>query len=154
MSMPQLSPAHHKLEKFVGQWRGEERIYPSPFDPNGGTAMARIENRLALAGFAVVQDYGQERGNQPTFQGHAVLRYEPAQQCYEMHWFDSMGMPPSVFRGNFEGEVITLTSKGEQGHSRATFDFSVAEQYKFRMEVSPDGKQWFPFMEGQYARSR
>jgi hypothetical protein len=152
MEMPKPVEAHRMLEKLVGRWSGEERVYPSPFDPNGGMAMARLENRLALDGFAVVQDYEQERNGRINFRGHGVLRYEATQQCYEMYWFDSMGMAPNVFRGSFDGEVLTLACKDPQGHSRATFDLSLKGQYKFRMEVSPDGNQWFPFLEGQYAR--
>lgn len=150
MEMPKLTDAHRKLEKLVGRWSGEERIHPSPFDPKGGTAIARVENRLALDGFAVVQDYDQERNGKVTFRGHSVLRWDTSQQCYEMYWFDSMGMAPSVFRGNFDGEVLTVAAKDPQGHSRAVFDFGKKGHYTFRMEVSQDGQQWFPFMEGQY----
>lgn len=151
MEMPQLTDAHRKLEKFVGRWAGEEKIYPSPFDPQGGTVLARVENRLALNGFAVVQDYEQEKNGQIVFRGHGVFRWEAMQQCYEMHWFDSMGFAPSVFRGNWAGEVLTVINQSPQGHSRATFDFGPKGRYKFLMEVSQDGKQWFPFIEGQYA---
>ena len=151
MEMPKPTAAHRRLDKLVGRWAGEEKIHPSPFDPNGGTAMARLENRPALDGFAVVQDYEQEKNGKSNFRGHGVLRYEATQQCYEMYWFDSMGMAPNVFRGNFDGEVLTLACKDSQGHSRAIFDLSQKGQYKFRMEISPDGSQWFPFMEGQYA---
>ncbi|NUO81289.1 DUF1579 family protein [candidate division KSB1 bacterium] len=152
MEMPKPTAAHHKLEMLVGRWSGEERLYPSPFDPAGGTALARIENRSVLDGFAVVHDYEQERSGSVNLRGHGVLRYDAMQQCYEMYWFDSMGMTPNVFRGNFEGEVLSLSCKDAQSHSRATFDLGVKGQYKFRMDVSPDGNQWFPFMEGQYTR--
>jgi len=151
MEMPKPTDAHRRLDKLVGRWAGEEKIHPSPFDPQGGVAMARVENRLALDGFAVVQDYAQEKNGQIVFRGHGVFRWEVMQQCYEMYWFDSMGFPPSVFRGNFAGEVLTVMSQSPQGHNRAVFDFSKKSQYTFRMEVSPDGKQWFPFMEGQYS---
>lgn len=151
MEMPKPTDAHRKLEKLVGRWNGEERIHPSPFDPKGGTASARLDNRLALDGFAVVQDYEQERNGKVNFRGHCVFRWEASQQCYEMHWFDSTGMVPSVFRGNFDGDVLTVTSKNPQGHSRAIFDFSKKGHYTFRMDVSQDGQQWFPFMEGQYS---
>lgn len=152
MEMPKPTEAHRRLEKLVGLWIGEEKIHPSPFDPVGGTALARVENRRALEGFAVVQDYEQERNGMVAFRGHGVIRWDVPQQCYEMYWFDSVGMAPSVFRGGFEGEALTLTSKNEQGHSRAVFDLGVKDKYVFHMEVSPDGKQWFPFMEGHYAR--
>ena len=151
MEMPKPTDAHRRLDKLAGQWSGEEKIYPSPFDPQGGTAIARLENRLALDGFAVVQDYEQERNGKINFRGHSVFRYDAMQQCYEIHWFDSMGFAPSVFRGNFDGDTLALVSQSPQGHNRAVYDFSKKGQYAFHMEVSPDGKQWFPFMDGQYS---
>ena len=152
MEMPKPTAAHRQLEKMVGRWTGEEKLFPSPWDPQGGTAIARLENRFALDGFAVVQDYEQERDGKINFRGHGVIRWDATQQCYEMYWFDSMGMPPNVFRGNFDGEVLTLIGKDLQGHSRTVFDLNKKTQYTFRMEVSPDGNQWFTFMEGNYTR--
>ena len=74
----------------------------------------------------------------------------------------AMGMPctgltpwawsQSVFRGNFEGDVLTLTNPDPKAQCRAVFDFSKRGSYAFRMDVSPDGTQWFPFLEGQYRR--
>jgi hypothetical protein len=66
-----------------------------------------------------------------------------------------MGMPPNIFRGNFTGEVLALTCQDHpdaSGYSRATFDLSKKIKYAFRMEVSPDGNQWFPLIEGGYTR--
>lgn len=153
MEMPKPTEAHKKLEMLVGSWSGEEKLQPSPWDPQGGTAVGTVENRAALGGFAVVQDYRQERGGRVTFEGHGVFRYEPMAGVYEMWWFDSMGMPPTCFRGGFEGNVLMVAAQGPQGWSRAVFDFGKKGSYTFRMEVSPDGAQWFGFMEGRYART-
>ena len=152
MEMPKPTEAHRKLEKLVGSWSGEEKISPSPWDPQGGTAVGRVQNRLALDGFIVVQDYEQERGGAVNFRGHGVFSWDSMQQCYVLHWFDSMGMPPNEFCGNFDDNVLTLSSSGPQGHSRAVFDFREEGSYTFRMDVSQDGSEWYTFMEGKYAR--
>jgi hypothetical protein len=76
-----------------------------------------------------------------------VFRWDPTQQCYFLHWFDSMGFPPNDFRGQFEGDVLTLVFQGSMGHHRAIFDLREPDRYAFRMDVSSDGNQWFPFME-------
>lgn len=151
MEMPKPTDAHRKLQKLVGNWHGEERIFPSPWDSQGGTAIGRVQNRLALDGFVVVQDYEQERGGSVNLRGHGVFSWEATEQCYVMHWWDSMGMPPNVFRGNFQGDVLILTSKDQHGHSRATFDYHEQDRYSFKMEVSQDGNQWYTFMEGSYS---
>lgn len=150
MEMPKTAAAHRKLERVVGRWIGEEKLFPSPWDPKGGMAVSCVENRLALDGFAVVQDYEQERDGKINFRGHGVLRWEAQQQCYEMYWFDSMGMSPNLFRGTFEDNVLTMTNKQAQGYTRAVWDFRQADQYQYRMEVSPDGNQWQTFIEGHY----
>ncbi|MBI4549087.1 MAG: DUF1579 family protein [Ignavibacteriae bacterium] len=150
--MPKPTDAHKKLEKLIGSWSGQEKLHPSPWDPKGGTARGRVTNRSALDGFVVVQDYEQERNGVINFCGHGVFGWNAAQQCYTLHWFDSMGMPPNEFRGSFKNDVLTMTSQDPQGHSRATFDFSKENQYSFRMEVSQDGKQWHTFMEGKYSQ--
>jgi hypothetical protein len=152
MEMPRPTDAHRRLERIVGRWSGEERLYPSPWDPQGGTALGRIDNRLAMDGFAVVQDYEQERNGVITFSGHCVFRWDDAEQCYILHWFDSTGMPPDVFRGTFEDNVLTATTQGPKGWSRCTFDHRQEGHYSFRMEVSQDGAQWHTFMDGTYTR--
>lgn len=153
MEMPRPTDAHRKLELLAGSWSGEERLHPSPWDPRGGTAIGRITNRVALDGFALLHDYEQDRDGTITFRGHGVLSWNAIEQCYVMHWFDSMGTPANEFRGTFDSkDVLTLTSKSSQGLSRAIFDLSKEGEYSFRMDVSPDGNQWQTFMDGSYIR--
>ena len=152
MEMPKPTEVHHKLKLLVGNWVGEEKINPSPWDEKGGTAIGRVHNRAALEGFAVVQDYEQERGGAVNFRGHAIFTWFEPEKCYALHWFDSFGATPNVMKGNFEQNVLTLTSAGSYGHSKAVFDFSKDGQYRYQMDVSQDGKDWYTFMEGTYER--
>jgi Protein of unknown function (DUF1579) len=154
MEMPTLNEHHRRLAKLVGSWKGEEKLSPSPWDPAGGTAIGTVRNQTALDGFAVIQDYEQQRNGAVTFRGHGVFTWDSNQGSYVLHWFDSMGMPPNDFRGSFEGEVLSLTNKGPMGLSRCSFDLREPNAYRFRMEVSPDGKQWQTFMEGKYQKEK
>ena len=154
MDMPKLTDAHKKLELLAGRWKGEEKLSPSPWDPKGGIATGRVNNRPALDGFAVVQDYEQERNGAVSFQGHGIFSYDAYQKNYVLHWLDSMGMPVNEFRGSFEGRVLTLTNKGQMGFNRAVFDLGENDKYKFKMEISQDGKNWYTFMEGSYTREK
>lgn len=154
MEVPRPTAEHETLRLFVGQWTGEETIHPSPMDPKGGAAKARVDNRLALDGFAVVQDYEQERGGGVNFRGHAVIWFDATKKQYVMDWWDTMGMGRSEFRGVFEGNRIALVNESPMGQARATFDFPGGNRYTFRMDVSMDGTNWAPFMEGQYSRAR
>lgn len=154
MDMPRPTPEHERLHPLAGDWSGKEQMHPTPWDPHGGEAEGRVRNRLALDGFAVVQDYEQRRGGRTSFTGHCVMSWDASAQRYFMHWWDSLGSPVNVFSGAIVGERLVLACQGPTGHSRATFDLARAAQgrYSFLMEVSPDGGKWFPFMEGDYAR--
>jgi hypothetical protein len=153
MDMPTPDAAHARMEAFAGNWTGDERIYPNPWDPRGGAAVGRVRNRMALDGFVLIHEYEQERHGRVTLEGHAVLRWDAGLGRYVLHWFDSMGMPPNEFHGDFDGDVLTLTSEDSRGWIRAIWDFGEPGRYSYLMEVSPDGESWQPLMEGEYRRT-
>jgi Protein of unknown function (DUF1579) len=152
MEMPIPTDGHRRLEKIAGQWEGEEKMYPSPWDPKGGTAVGRIKSRVALSGFALINDYEQEREGAITFSGHGVFTFNPKEELYTLTWFDCMGSPPEVFKGRFEGEVLTVAHGGPGMHARLTYDLSVAGQLATSMEMSPDGSAWNRFFDGRFKR--
>jgi hypothetical protein len=154
MDMPQLLPQNQALTIIAGTWIGHEQIHPSPFDPAGGPAVGRVINRVALDGFAVIQDYEQERNGKVNFRGHGIFRWDRGDSCYKLHWFDSAGQAPVEYQGSLEAGVLILTAPQGPGFARASFDFSQDGKYLYRMEVSPDGNQWFVFMDGEYQRNR
>ena len=150
MAMPILSPPHKALQILVGSWSGEETIHPSPFVPSGAVATGRVVNRLALDGFAVVQDYEQETAGKINFRGHGVFRYDLERGKYILYWFDSFGFPPTEYIGDLFDRVLRLSAVTPQGHARVTWDFSHPGHYHYVLEVSPDGQEWFPSIEGRY----
>jgi hypothetical protein len=152
MDMPILTPAHQALAILEGTWLGQEKIHPSPFAPGGATAIGRVANRRALDGFAVIQDYEQETDGKVNFRGHGVFQWDAGKSEYVLYWFDSFGLPPSEFRGTLAEGVLRLEAPAPQGFARATFDFSHGNHYHYLLEVSPDGQQWFPSVEGRYDR--
>lgn len=151
MDMPGPSAGHRRLEKLAGSWEGEETMHPSPWDPKGGVARGRNEHTLALGGFALLADYEQQRGGTTTFTGHGVYTYDPEQDRYTLHWFDSMGSPPELFTGGFDGDVLTLAHGGPM-HARLTYDLSGADALKAMMEMSQDGAEWNVLFEAIYER--
>lgn len=150
MEMPRPTDAHRALERLVGRWTGAETLHASPWDPKGGTAEARMTIRVGAGGFVVLGDYEQQRDGRPSFHGHAVFRYDPAEQVYALHWFDGTGHAPNVFRGGFEADVLTLTCSRPQGHERLVYDLSEPGRLITRMELSMDGRSWKVFMDGHF----
>ena len=152
MEMPTPTDGHRKLEKIAGHWEGEEKMYPSPWDPNGGTAIGRINSRVALNGFALINDYEQERNGKITFTGHGVFTYEPTAGAYTLIWFDCMGVAPEIFKGQFEGEILKLAHGGPGMHVRLTYDLSEPGYLSTSMEMSQDGEEWNRFFDARLAR--
>jgi len=152
MDMPRPTEHHRRLETLAGRWQGSETMYPSQWDPEGGTATGRNEMRPGLDGFALISEYEQERDGVITFRGHGVMTYDPDEQAYVLHWFDSLGSPPEVFRGNFDGDLLTLSHGGPGMHARLTYDLGTEETLRTRMELSADGAEWATFFEAAYER--
>ena len=152
MGMPQPSAGHRQLEKLAGHWEGEERLYPSPWDPAGGMATGRMQSRFALDGFALIIDYEQERGGKVTFAGHGVFTFDPKEELYTLSWFDCMGSPPEIFKGRCVNDVLTVAHGGPGMHARLTYDFSEGGMISKTMEISQDGQAWSRFFDGQLKR--
>jgi len=150
MEMPKPVDAYRNLEKLTGLWVGHEKMYPSPWDPNGGIATGHSDCRPALDGFAVVLDYKQERDGVVNFRGHGVFVYNQYEEVYLLHWFDFMGTPPNIFSGQFDGDLFALTQKNPIGYSRLVYDFSHPKELRSRMDMSQDNVTWSPLMEGVY----
>ncbi len=154
MEMPQPNENHRRLRALVGDWTGEETLHPSPWDPSGGSATSRVTSRLDLEGFFLITDYVEERGGEVTYRGHGVFGWDPAGNCYTMHWFDSMGSgAPAPARGRWDGNRLVFEQATPTGHSRYVYLFEAEGRYTFRIENSRDGREWKPIMEGRYTRA-
>ena len=127
-------------------------MYPSPWDPKGGKAIGRINSRVALNGFALINDYEQERDGAITFTGHGVFTYDPKADVYSLSWFDCMGVPPEIFKGNFEGDVLRMAHGGPGMHVPLVYDLSEPESLLMSMEMSPDGRAWNRLFDGYLKR--
>jgi hypothetical protein len=154
MEMPKPTEEHLRLVSLMaGRWTGVEKMHPSPWDPQGGIAKATVDVRSACDGFCVVTDYEQKRGGKVSFVGHGVMGYDARNRRYLWHWTDTVGgMPPEAKPGMWDGESLTFHSAGFEGRQRYTFRFPQAGVYEFRIDVSPDGNVWGPFIEGRYVR--
>ena len=154
MHMPKPTPQHAMLERLVGTWRGNEVMSPMAWSPEGSTADGVLEARMHCGGLFLVMDYVQLKDGKPGFTGHGVYGWDEGEQCYTMHWFDSM--TPGGFikpvRGTWQGDVLTFTSSSPQ-HAQYVYTFGADGTLAFRIEGSTDGKSWQPFMEAKYRRS-
>jgi hypothetical protein len=156
MDMPKPTEEHKRLvASFAGRWIGEERIHPTPWEPEGGTARATIESRATCDGFCVVTDYVQERGGRVSYTGHGVTGFDPRHRRYLQHWSDSIsGVPGEAKPGIWEGDTLTFHGAGPEGRVRYVYRFVTPDAYEFRIETSRDGNTWTLFLEAHYIRAR
>ncbi len=154
MEMCKVTEHHAKLAALSGTWKGEEKLYPSPWDAKGGSAVGRIAARLDLDGFFLISDYVEERDGRVTYKGHGIYGWNDAEKCYTMHWFDSMGGSTAApARGKWEGNTLTFQQATPMGHSRYSYKLEGEGCYTFRIESSQDGASWTAFMEATYSRA-
>lgn len=153
MEVPKPTDEHKKLHRLAGDWIGEEKFHPMPWDPDGGLGASKTTTRLGLDGFFVIMDTEQKRGGVVTYRGHGVFGWDSVQKKYTMHWFDTMGHDPGTpATGTWDGNLLTFQHQHAMGHGRYQYEFVDQDHYKFKMERSSDGKDWMPFMDGAYRR--
>jgi hypothetical protein len=138
----------------VGQWVSEDKFHPAPWDPQGGTAATKMNNRLDLDGFFLISDCVQTRGGKESYRGHGVFGWDAQQQKFTMHWFDVMGIDPGgPGLGTWEGNKLCFVHQHSMGYGRFTYEFNSPNSFTFRMERSQDGKDFMPFLDSVYRRT-
>jgi hypothetical protein len=113
-----------------------------------------MEARAAIGGFFLVTDYRQEWEGRTSFEGHGIHGWDERQKRVVWYWVDSMAFPPPApAAGRWEEpERLVLGQSAPSGQVRYTWLLQGADRYLFRIEMSPDGKAWQVFMEGDYRR--
>ena len=60
---------------------------------------------------------------------------------------------PRPTQGHDVRQMMVGVREGEESVHPSPFEEAGGARYTHRMEVSPDGNGWFPFLEGRYRRS-
>jgi len=154
MEMPTVSDQMKRLtDLLAGRWQGDEKLYPSQWDPAGGAARGSWNVQVAADGFALVVDYQEERDGKIVYRGHGVHGWDGRQGTFLAYWFDNMGgFPERGTRATLDGDRYTYSEAGPSGHTRFTYRFEGGELL-FTIERSDDGATWAPMHEGRYQRA-
>jgi hypothetical protein len=153
MQMPTLSDEQKRLnELFTGTWRGEEKLYPSDWDPKGGAAFGTWIVHASVDGWVTLVDYAEERDDKTVYRGHGVHTWDVTEKCFLCYWFDNIGfMPKQATRAKLEGNKYSYESEEPSGRMRMTYEFT-GGKLEFKIEKSKDGSAWSPMHEGRYTR--
>ena len=153
--LPALTPVHDHLAALAGTWTGAENLAPSPWAP-GGTATGRHDFAVAAGGFALTQDYVEERDGGVSLRGHGVFAVDPASGEVLWFWFDSIGFPPAApSRGRLDaaGTAMVLEKTTPRGTQRATFARD-GDVLHHRIEARlPDAPSFAPLVTATYRRA-
>ena len=150
MEMPQPGPEHEKLHAMVGEWVGDDTLFPSSWSPEEQHRKCKLSVR-SLDNFFVISDFEQTVDSQVTFRGHGVYSWDPQAEVFKMYWFDSMGGAGGLADGRMEGNVLTFQNTSPMGHHRYRYTFNPDETI-FEMAGSQDGEDWQTMMEGHYRK--
>jgi len=84
--------------------------------------------------------------------GLVVMGYDPDQKVYTYRSFNSMGQS-ELSLGKVDGDTWTWTGDEHYGgmtmKGRVTMKVTSPTSYTIKFELSMDGKEWFPAMDGK-----
>lgn len=145
---PQPSPEHKKLAVFVGTWKDEAEMKPSPFGPGGKMSLTETCEWFT-GGFSLVC-HSETTGFMGDVKTLTVLNYDPGEKVYTYYGLNSMGQS-DLAKGIVEGDTWTWNGESKMGgkliHSRSTIKLPSPDSATMKSEISVDGGPWTPVME-------
>ena len=146
-------PEVKKLDYFVGTWTTEGTIAPGPWGTGGKFTGGGTTEWLPGNFFIQSQSESQMP---PELGGDSkavmIMGYDTQQSTYSSDRFTSIGQHESS-KGTVSGDTWTWTSTSNYGgmeiQGKMTIKTMSPTSYAFKYEISMDGKNWSPFMEGK-----
>ena len=136
----QPSPEHKKLAAFVGTWKDEAEMKPSPFGPDGKMSLTETCEWFT-GGFSIVC-LTETTGIMGDLKTLSVLGYDPEEKVYRLYEFNSMGWS-SAAKGSADGDTWTFDGESRIGgklvKSRATIKLPSPDSATMKSEMSVDG---------------
>ena len=160
VAQPGPTDEHKILQKDVGSWDANIKIWPQPdAEPMQSTGTEKNE---MIGDMWIVSRFDGKIGDM-SFTGSGVVGYDPAEKKYVGTWIDSMTPSLTVMKGDYDAAKKTMTMTGDmRDHasgktvktkqvSRYTDDDTrVFEMY---MPGEGGGKEW-KMMEIEYKRRK
>ena len=146
---PKPTAEHQRLQYFVGDWKAEGSMKPSPWGPGG--KFTSTDHNTTLGGFFVVL---HSEGTSPmgAFKEIAVMGYDPKEKVYTYEGYTSLG-EHDLSKGTISGSTWTWLSEQEMGGKKIKGRFILNEvsptSYTYTYEMSIDGGPWTNTMEGK-----
>ena len=148
---PKPGPEHQKLGYFVGKWKTEGDLKPSPFGP-GGKMSGEDKCEWFDGKYSVVCRSSGTGPAGPT-KGLGILSYSDEEKAYTYYGIDNTPMTQStVPRGAVQGDTWTYTDESKMGgkmvKSRYIIKVASPSSYAFKFKMQGDDGKWNTVVEG------
>jgi hypothetical protein len=146
-------PEVKKLDYFVGTWTSDGNIAQGPWGMGGKFTGSGTTEWLPGNFFVKTQAESQMPaeigGDSKTV---TIMGYDTQQNTYTSDRFSSLGQHETS-KGALSGDTWTWTSTSNYGgievQGKMTIKTVSPTSYTFKYEISLDGKNWMPFMDGK-----
>ncbi len=159
MKVMQPSLGHKVLEKFVGNWDVETKLWMDPSAPPM-VSQAKSTSKTIFGGRYVETDYRGAFMGQP-YHGKGTMGYDNGRKLFNNIWLSSMdtGMHVAMGNLNMDGSILTMVGEmdepmsGEIGKTyRMLYHFKSDDKIVFEMQEILYGEP-FVVMEFTYTRN-
>ena len=149
-------PEVKKLDYFVGTWTTEGTIAQGPWGMGGKFSATGTSEWMP--GNFFVQSRSESK-MPPEIGGDSqavmIMGYDNQQNTYTSDRFSSLGRH-ELSKGTLSGDTWTWTSSSNYGgmeiQGKMTIKTLSPTSYTLKYEVSMDGKNWMPFMDGKVTK--
>jgi hypothetical protein len=156
--MPEMGPPQQikDMAFMIGDWTYKGRMRMSP-DAEWIEHEAKVVYSYVAGGAALQMEYtGEMLGME--MKGLGLTTYDRETGEWQDIWVDNFGARISLYTGKDEGDKRVASGKdlmeGQVIYTRVTsYDITPVE-FKWTMENSTDGKNWYISMEGVYTKDK
>jgi Protein of unknown function (DUF1579) len=156
MTPPKPGAEVKKLDYFVGSWTVEATIGQGPWGAGG--KFSSTDNTDWISGNFYTMGHGDFK-MPPELGGDGkettVMGYDTDQNVYTRDTFNSIGRHEAM-KGSVSGDTWTWTNTanfgGQDVNQKMTLKILSPTSYNMKFEVSIDGTNWMPFMEGKVTK--
>jgi uncharacterized protein DUF1579 len=153
MQMPKPGPELKKLDYFAGNWTCDADMKSSPMGPGGKMTMTD-DSKWMDGGFFVVIRSQFKSASMGNGNGIAFLGYDADEKKYTYNEFNSQG-EAVVSKGTVDGDAWTwIGDMKPAGKGRFSEKILSPTSYSFKFEMSSDGTNWTPVLDGKCTKSK
>jgi hypothetical protein len=149
MEMSKPGPELKKLDYFSGNWTCDGDLKSGPMGPGGKMTISE-DSKWMDGGFFVVVQSSFKSASMGSGSGTSFMGYDSGSKKYTYNEFNSMGEATQSL-GTVDGDAWTWIGdmKMPAGKGRFTEKILSPTSYTFKFEMSPDGGNWTPIMDGK-----